>query len=169
MKYRTGNGYDVHVFAENRKLIIGGIEIPHDKGLAGHSDADVLLHSVTDALLGALALGDLGKHFPDTDKKYKDADSKDLLKEAYKLVKEKGYQLGNLDAVVVIEKPKLSPFIQKIRESIASILESNVDQISVKATTNEKLGFIGREEGIAAIAYQPADVLPTDNNISVDD
>jgi 2-C-methyl-D-erythritol 2,4-cyclodiphosphate synthase len=152
MKYRIGNGYDVHTFAEGRKLIIGGIEIPHDKGLVGHSDADVLLHSITDALLGAVALGDLGKHFPDTDKKYKDANSKILLKESYKLVKEKGYQLGNLDAVVVIEKPKLSPFIQKIRESIASILESNVDQISVKATTNEKLGFIGREEGIAAFA-----------------
>lgn len=152
MKYRIGNGYDVHTFAEGRKLIIGGIEIPHDKGLVGHSDADVLLHSITDALLGAVALGDLGKHFPDTDKKYKDANSKILLKESYKLVKEKGYKLGNVDAVVVIEKPKLSPFIQKIRESIASILESNVDQISVKATTNEKLGFIGREEGIAAFA-----------------
>ena len=150
MKYRIGNGYDVHAFAEGRKLIIGGIEIPHDKGLAGHSDADVLLHSITDALLGAVALGDMGKHFPDTDKNYKDADSKLLLLEAYKLLKEKGYQLGNLDAVVVIEKPKLSPFIQKIRENIAGILESNIDQISVKATTNEKLGFIGRDEGVAA-------------------
>jgi len=150
--YRTGNGFDVHAFAENRKLIIGGIEIPHNKGLAGHSDADVLLHAITDALLGAVALGDLGKHFPDTDKNYKDADSKILLKEAYKLVKEEGYKLGNLDAVVTLEKPKLSQFIQKIRETIATILESNIEQVSVKATTTEKLGFIGREEGIAAFA-----------------
>ena len=152
MKYRTGNGYDVHAFAENRKLIIGGIEIPHNKGLAGHSDADVLFHAITDALLGAVALGDLGKHFPDTDMKYKNADSKLLLKKAYKLVKEKGYRLGNLDAVVVLEKPKLSSFIEEIRESIANILESKIEQVSVKATTTEKLGFIGREEGIAAFA-----------------
>ena len=152
MEYRTGNGYDVHAYAEGRKLIIGGVEIPHGKGLAGHSDADVLLHSITDALLGAFALGDLGTHFPDTDEKYKDADSKVLLKEAYKLVKKEGYKLGNLDAVVVLEKPKLSPFIQKIRETIASILESKMEQVSVKATTNEKLGFIGREEGVAAFA-----------------
>ena len=129
MNIRIGNGYDVHAFAESRKLIIGGVEISHDKGLAGHSDADVLLHSITDALLGSLALGDLGKHFPDTDKKFKDANSKVLLNEAYKLVKEKGYRLGNLDAVVVLEKPKLSPFIQKIRETIARILESKRCQI----------------------------------------
>ena len=152
MNYRTGIGFDVHTFAENRKLIIGGIDIPHSKGLAGHSDADVLLHAITDALFGAVALGDLGKHFPDSDANYKDADSKLLLREAYELVKEKGYKLGNLDAVVALEKPKLSPFIQKIRERIATILESKVEQVSVKATTNEKLGFIGREEGIAAFA-----------------
>jgi 2-C-methyl-D-erythritol 2,4-cyclodiphosphate synthase len=152
MKYRTGNGFDVHAFTENRKLIIGGIEIQYSKGLAGHSDADVLLHSITDALLGAVALGDLGKHFPDTDKKYRDADSKVLLKEAYELVKEKGYKLGNLDAVVALEKPKLSHLIQEIRECIANILESKIEQVSVKATTSEKLGFIGREEGIAAFA-----------------
>ena len=152
MEYRTGNGYDVHAYAEGRKLIIGGVEIPHVKGLAGHSDADVLLHSITDALLGAVALGDLGTHFPDTDEKYKDADSKVLLKEAYKLVKKEGYKLGNLDAVVVLEKPKLSPFIHEIRETIASILESKMEQVSVKATTNEKLGFIGREEGVAVFA-----------------
>jgi 2-C-methyl-D-erythritol 2,4-cyclodiphosphate synthase len=152
MKYRTGNGFDVHAFTENRKLIIGGVEIPYSKGLAGHSDADVLLHSITDALLGAVALGDLGKHFPDTDKKYRDADSKVLLKEAYELVKEKGYKLGNLDAVVALEKPKLSHLIQEIRECIANILESKIEQVSVKATTSEKLGFIGREEGIAAFA-----------------
>ena len=152
MNYRTGIGFDVHAFAENRKLIIGGIDIPYSKGLAGHSDADVLLHAITDALFGAVALGDLGKHFPDSDANYKDADSKLLLREAYELVKEEGYKLGNLDAVVALEKPKLSPFIQKIRESIATILESKVEQVSVKATTNEKLGFIGREEGIAAFA-----------------
>ena len=152
MNYRTGIGFDVHAFAENRKLIIGGIDIPYSKGLAGHSDADVLLHSITDALFGAVALGDLGKHFPDSDANYKDADSKLLLREAYELVKEEGYKLGNLDAVVALEKPKLSPFIQKIRESIATILESKVGQVSVKATTNEKLGFIGREEGIAGFA-----------------
>jgi 2-C-methyl-D-erythritol 2,4-cyclodiphosphate synthase len=150
--YRTGIGYDVHAFTENRKLIIGGIEIPFNKGLAGHSDADVLLHAITDALLGALALGDLGKHFPDSDEKYKDADSKLLLKKVYQLVKKEKYQLGNLDAVVTLEKPKLSPFILKIRESIATILESKIEQVSVKATTSEKLGFIGREEGIAAFA-----------------
>ncbi|MEJ2196721.1 MAG: 2-C-methyl-D-erythritol 2,4-cyclodiphosphate synthase [Ignavibacteriaceae bacterium] len=150
--YRTGIVYDVHAFTENRKLIIGGIEIPFNKGLAGHSDADVLLHAITDALLGALALGDLGKHFPDSDEKYKDADSKLLLKKVYQLVKKEKYQLGNLDAVVTLEKPKLSPFILKIRESIATILESKIEQVSVKATTSEKLGFIGREEGIAAFA-----------------
>jgi len=150
--YRTGIGYDVHAFTENRKLIIGGIEIPFNKGLAGHSDADVLLHAITDALLGTLALGDLGKHFPDSDEKYKDADSKLLLKKVYQLVKKEKYQLGNLDAVVTLEKPKLSPFILKIRESIATILESKIEQVSVKATTSEKLGFIGREEGIAAFA-----------------
>ena len=152
MNYRTGIGFDVHAFAENRKLIIGGIDIPYSKGLAGHSDADVLLHAITDALFGAVALGDLGKHFPDSDANYKDADSKLLLREAYDLVKEEGYKLGNLDAVVALEKPKLSPFIQKMRESIATILESKIEQVSVKATTNEKLGFIGREEGIAAFA-----------------
>ena len=152
MNYRTGIGFDVHAFAENRKLIIGGIEIPFNRGLAGHSDADVLLHAITDALLGAVALGDIGKHFPDSDEKYKDVDSKLLLKEAYQLVKKGKYKLGNLDAVITLEKPKLSPFIQNIRESIAEVLECKVEQVSVKATTSEKLGFIGREEGIAAFA-----------------
>ena len=152
MNYRTGIGFDVHAFVENRKLIIGGIEIPFNKGLAGHSDADVLLHAITDALLGAVALGDIGKHFPDSDEKYKDVDSKLLLKEAYQLVKKGKYKLGNLDAVITLEKPKLSPFIQNIRESIAEVLECKVEQVSVKATTSEKLGFIGREEGIAAFA-----------------
>ena len=152
MNYRTGIGFDVHAFAENRKLIIGGIEIPFRKGLAGHSDADVLLHAITDALLGAVALGDIGQHFPDSDEKFRGADSKLLLKKAYQFVKNEKYKLGNLDAVITLENPKLSPFIQKIRESIAKILESKIEQVSVKATTSEKLGFIGREEGIAAFA-----------------
>jgi len=142
----------VHAFAENRKLIIGGIEIPFRKGLAGHSDADVLLHAITDALLGAVALGDIGQHFPDSDEKFRGADSKLLLKRAYQFVKNEKYKLVNLDAVIALENPKLSPFIQKIRESIAKILESKIEQVSVKATTSEKLGFIGREEGIAAFA-----------------
>jgi len=152
MKYRTGIGYDVHAFADNRKLIIGGIEIPHHKGLAGHSDADVLLHAITDALLGALALGDIGKHFPDTDKQFKDVDSTILLKKTYQLIKEKGYKIGNIDSVVVLQKPKLAEYIPQIQEKISSILETGTDQISIKATTTEGLGFIGREEGISAFA-----------------
>lgn len=152
MKYRTGIGYDVHAFADNRKLIIGGIEIPHHKGLAGHSDADVLLHAITDALLGALALGDIGKHFPDTDEHFKDVDSAILLKKTYQLIKEKGYKIGNIDSVVVLQKPKLAEYIPQIQEKISSILEADVDQISIKATTTEGLGFIGREEGISAFA-----------------
>ncbi len=150
MKYRTGIGFDVHAFADDRKLIIGGIEIPYKKGLAGHSDADVLLHAITDALLGSLALGDLGKHFPDTDQKYKDADSKILLKDSYNLIKEKGYKIGNIDAVISAQEPKLSPYINEIRKVISKLLETEIENISVKATTTEKLGFIGREEGIAA-------------------
>ena len=149
---RTGFGFDVHAFSEGRKLIIGGIEIPHDKGLLGHSDADVLLHAISDALLGALALGDIGQHFPDTDEKYKNADSSLLLKNVYSLITQKGYFLGNLDAVIAAQKPKLAPYILKMREHIAALLNSGADRISVKATTTEKLGFTGREEGIAAYA-----------------
>ena len=152
MKYRTGIGFDVHAFADNRKLIIGGIEIPHHKGLAGHSDADVLLHAITDALLGALALGDIGKHFPDTDEQFKDVDSAILLKKTYQLIKEKGYKIGNIDSVVALQEPKLAKYILQIREKISSILEAGIDQISIKATTTEGLGFIGREEGISAFA-----------------
>lgn len=150
MKYRTGNGFDVHAFADDRKLIIGGVEIPFKKGLAGHSDADVLLHAITDALLGSLALGDLGKHFPDTDPKYKNADSKILLKGSYNLIKEKGYKIGNIDAVVTAQQPKLSAFIDEMREVISKLLDTKIENVSVKATTTEKLGFVGREEGIAA-------------------
>ncbi|MCH7721768.1 MAG: 2-C-methyl-D-erythritol 2,4-cyclodiphosphate synthase [Bacteroidetes bacterium] len=152
MKYRTGIGFDVHAFADNRKLIIGGIEIPHHKGLAGHSDADVLLHAITDALLGALALGDIGKHFPDTDEQFKDVDSAILLKKTYQLIKEKGYKIGNIDSVVALQEPKLAEYILQIQEKISSILEAGIDQISIKATTTEGLGFIGREEGISAFA-----------------
>ena len=151
-RFRTGIGFDVHAFAENRKLIIGGIEIPFGKGLLGHSDADVLLHAISDALLGAASLGDIGQHFPDTDPKYKNADSKILLQKAYELVERKGYVLGNVDAVVAMQKPKLSPFILKMKEKIAEILKTDVEQISIKATTTEKLGFVGREEGVSAFA-----------------
>ena len=152
MKYRTGIGFDVHAFAEDRKLIIGGVDIPYEKGLAGHSDADVLLHSITDALLGSLALGDLGKHFPDSDQKHKDADSKILLRDAYNLIKEKGFKIGNIDAVVTAQKPKLSPYIDDIRKVISNLLDTEIENVSVKATTTEKLGFVGREEGVAAFS-----------------
>ncbi len=149
---RIGYGFDVHAFAEGRKLILGGIEIPFELGLQGHSDADVLLHAITDALLGALALGDIGKHFPDNDPEFKNIDSKILLKRAYEIVQEKGFTLGNLDATVVAEEPKLSPYIESIRESIAKVLKVDVNQVSVKATTSEKMGFAGRKEGISCSA-----------------
>jgi 2-C-methyl-D-erythritol 2,4-cyclodiphosphate synthase len=152
MKYRTGIGYDVHAFADDRKLIIGGVEIDYEKGLAGHSDADVLLHAITEALLGSLALGDMGKHFPDTDQKYKDADSKILLKHSYNLIKEKGFKIGNIDAVVTAQKPKLSPYIDDMRKIISKLLDTEIENVSVKATTSEKLGFVGREEGVAAFS-----------------
>ena len=149
---RIGIGYDVHRLEEGRKLIIGGVAIPHHLGLLGHSDADVLLHAVTDALLGALALGDIGKHFPDTDERYKDQDSRLFLRLAYDLVKKEGYQLGNLDCVLMAQKPKLAPYIDRMRACLAEDLETTLGQISVKATTTEKLGFVGKEEGIAAQA-----------------
>ena len=149
---RIGIGYDVHRLEEGRKLIIGGVTIPHHLGLLGHSDADVLLHAVTDALLGALALGDIGKHFPDTDERYKDQDSRLFLRLAYDLVKKEGYQLGNLDCVLMAQKPKLAPYMDKMRACLAEDLETTLGQISVKATTTEKLGFVGKEEGIAAQA-----------------
>ncbi|MBN6187439.1 2-C-methyl-D-erythritol 2,4-cyclodiphosphate synthase [Aneurinibacillus sp. BA2021] len=149
---RIGQGFDVHQLTEGRKLIIGGVEIPYEKGLLGHSDADVLLHAVTDAILGALGLGDIGTHFPDTDAAYKDADSQVLLREVWKLVKEKGYAIGNLDATIIAQKPKMAPYIDQMREVIASCVESDKDRINVKATTTEKLGFAGRGEGIASMA-----------------
>lgn len=150
--FKIGFGYDVHKLVEGRKLILGGVEIPHEKGLLGHSDADALLHSICDALLGALALGDIGKHFPDTDPKYKNADSKILLTEVYKLIKERSYKLGNLDSTIVIEKPKMAPHILKMRENISSILECGIEQVSVKATTSESMGFVGTEEGVKVYA-----------------
>lgn len=149
---RIGHGYDVHRLIEGRKLILGGVEIPYKKGLDGHSDADVLLHAVMDALLGAAALGDIGKHFPDTDEKYKGADSLILLSEVGNIIEKAGYRVGNVDATVIAQKPKLAPFIEKMRENIAEALKVEINQISVKATTEEKLGFTGDGSGIAAHA-----------------
>lgn len=150
--FRIGQGFDVHAFTENRSCIIGGIEIPHEKGLLGHSDADVLLHTIADACLGAIGAGDIGKHFPDTDPTFKNADSQQLLAHVWQLVSEKGYQLGNLDCTVIAQRPKMAPYIEQIKQNIARILVVDPDQINVKATTTEKLGFTGREEGIASQA-----------------
>lgn len=147
---RVGMGYDVHKLVENRKLILGGVEIPHEKGLLGHSDADVLLHAIMDSILGALALGDIGKHFPDTDEKYKGADSMKLLEFVYNLIKEKGYVIGNLDATIIAQAPKMAPHIQTMRANIAKVLNTDTDNINVKATTEEGLGFTGNKEGISA-------------------
>ncbi|MEC5269228.1 2-C-methyl-D-erythritol 2,4-cyclodiphosphate synthase [Heyndrickxia coagulans] len=150
--FRIGQGFDVHRFGEGRPLMIGGVEIPYEKGLLGHSDADVLLHAVADACLGAIGEGDIGRHFPDTDAAFKDADSAALLAHVFRLVKQKGYKLGNLDCTIIAQKPKMAPYIGKMRETIAHILEAENGQVNVKATTTEKLGFAGREEGIAAQA-----------------
>lgn len=147
---RVGMGYDVHKLVENRKLILGGVEIEHEKGLLGHSDADVLLHAIMDSILGALALGDIGKHFPDTDEKYKGADSMKLLEHAYNLIKEKGYAIGNLDATIIAQAPKMAPHIQKMRENIARVLNTDINNVNVKATTEEGLGFTGNKEGISS-------------------
>ena len=151
-KIRIGHGYDVHRLVENRKLILGGVEIPFERGLLGHSDADVLLHAISDALLGAVALGDIGKHFPDTDPRYAGADSMLLLKEVVQLVRNEGYQVGNLDATILCQRPKLAGFISAMRENIAACCEIPVSDVSVKATTEEKLGFTGSGEGIAVHA-----------------
>lgn len=147
---RIGHGYDVHAFAEDRKCIIGGVEIPCEKGLLGHSDADVLLHAVSDSLLGAAALGDIGKHFPDTDPKYRGANSLELLSRVVELLARKGYKVVNIDGTVIAQVPKLAPHIDKMRENIAEVLGVDVECVSVKATTEEKLGFTGRKEGISA-------------------
>ena len=152
MNYRIGYGFDVHSFAENRKLIIGGVEIPFDRGLEGHSDADVLLHAISDALLGSLSLGDIGHHFPNTDPRWKDVDSSIILKECNNLVLQHGYKISNIDSMLAVEAPKIYPHIEKMKEKIAQVLGISADQISIKATTTEKLGFIGRSEGVVAIA-----------------
>ena len=148
--FRIGHGYDVHKLEEGKKFIIGGIEIDHDKGAVGHSDADVVIHVICDALLGALSLGDIGKHFPDTDNIYKGIDSKILLKKVIKLVKEEKCQISNVDVTILLQKPKLRNFIDSMRDTLSNIMEINKSQISVKATTTEGLGFVGREEGVAA-------------------
>lgn len=152
MSFRIGSGIDFHRLAEGRKLIIGGILIPHHKGAVGHSDADVLLHAICDALLGALALGDIGKHFPDTDNSFKDIDSKILLQRSLMLVTGKGFKVVNVDSTVVLQSPKIAAFIPQMQSVIADILQIEINDVSIKATTAEKLGFIGREEGLTAHA-----------------
>lgn len=147
---RIGHGYDVHKLEDGKKFVIGGIEIDHYKGAVGHSDADVVIHVICDALLGALSLGDIGKHFPDTDNKYKGIDSKILLQKVMNLVSEKKYQISNVDVTILLQKPKLRNYIDSIRDSLSKIMEISISQISVKATTTEGLGFVGREEGVAA-------------------
>jgi len=150
--YRIGNGYDVHKMVEGRKLILGGVEIPYEKGLLGHSDADVLVHAIMDAMLGALALGDIGKHFPDTDEKYRGINSMHLLSHVWELIKSKGYEIVNIDSIVVMERPKIKAVIPEMALNIAKILETSVENISVKATTEEKLGFTGTGEGVKSYA-----------------
>ena len=149
---RIGHGYDVHRFAEGRKCIIGGVDIPHHVGLLGHSDADVLVHAVMDAVIGALALGDIGHLFPDTDQSFKDADSIELCARVADVMRQKGYKIGNVDATVIAQKPKMAPHIDQMRKNIAKALGADVENVSVKATTEEKLGFTGQELGIAAHA-----------------
>lgn len=152
MRIRVGFGYDVHILAEDRDLWLGGIKIAHKKGLVGHSDADVLLHAICDALLGAANLRDIGFHFPDTAGEYKDIDSKILLKRTLEVLSEKGYRVGNIDATICAEQPKINPHIPAMQKVIAEILEIDIDDISIKATTSEKVGFVGREEGFTAYA-----------------
>jgi len=149
---RIGTGFDVHALVPGRKLVIGGVTVPHDRGLDGHSDADVLLHAIGDAILGALALGDLGKHFPDSDPRLKNADSRALLRHIAGLMRERGYAVGNVDATVIAQAPRLAPHVPAMRANVAADLGCRPDDVSVKATTTERLGFPGREEGIAAMA-----------------
>ncbi|HGS9333752.1 TPA: 2-C-methyl-D-erythritol 2,4-cyclodiphosphate synthase [Clostridioides difficile] len=147
---RIGLGYDVHKLTEDRKLIIGGVEIPHDKGLLGHSDADVLIHAIMDSILGALALGDIGKHFPDTDEEYKGADSMKLLEHVYNLITSKGYKISNIDSTIIAQSPKMAPYIESMRSNISKVLNTDIDNINIKATTEEGLGFTGAKQGIAS-------------------
>ena len=158
--FRTGIGFDAHALAEGRPLVIGGVNIPHSRGLLGHSDADVLVHAVMDAILGALALGDIGEHFPDTEDEFEGANSLELLSCVQKMIEDKGYCCENLDSIIIAEKPKLKSYIGEMRENLASVLKINVDQLSIKATTTEHMGFTGREEGIVAQAM----VLLKSNN-----
>ena len=152
MDIRIGNGYDVHKLVEGRDLILGGVKIQHEKGLLGHSDADVLIHAIMDAILGAMAKEDIGYHFPDTSDDYLDIDSRVLLRRVYAMVKEEGYSISNIDATVIMQRPKLRPYIDEMRENIAKDLELSIYRVSVKATTTENLGFEGREEGVSCIA-----------------
>ena len=152
MSYRIGQGIDFHQLAEGRELWIGGIQIPHTKGCVAHSDGDVLLHAICDALLGAVSLGDIGQHFPDTDATYKNADSKVLLRRCYSMVREKGFWLVNIDCTLLLEAPKIRPYVEQMQHTIANILHMSAEDISIKATTAEKLSFIGREEGVVATA-----------------
>lgn len=152
MDIRIGNGYDVHKLVEGRDLILGGVKIDYEKGLLGHSDADVLIHAIMDAILGAMAKEDIGYHFPDTSDDYLDIDSRVLLRRVYAMVKEEGYSISNIDATVIMQRPKLRPYIDEMRDNIAKDLELSIDRVSVKATTTENLGFEGREEGVSAIA-----------------
>lgn len=152
MKIRTGFGYDVHAFVEGRALWLGGVKVEHPRGLAGHSDADVLIHAICDALLGAANLGDIGLHFPDTSAEYRNIDSKILLSRTMEMLRMSGYELGNVDATVVAEEPKLQPYIQTMQQTLAEVMQVDPDDLSIKATTSEKLGFTGRGEGIAAYA-----------------
>lgn len=149
---RIGQSIDIHQLVEGRKLILGGVEIPYKKGLKGHSDADVLLHAIIESIIGALGEGDIGKHFPDTDDRYKGISSMILLEETYKLITEKGYKIGNVDAIIMTEQPKMAPHIPTMRHNIAKVLHCDVTQINVKATRGEKLGFVGRGEGIVSQA-----------------
>ena len=166
---RVGMGYDVHKLVEGRDLIMGGVHIPHEKGLLGHSDADVLLHAISDALLGAAALGDIGKHFPDTDPKYKGADSLKLLEHVGKLLDEKLYVIENIDATIIAQRPKMAPHIPKMRENIAGALGLDVDQVNVKATTEEGLGFTGSGEGISSQAICAIEKITNYNSYTVAD
>ena len=152
MAYRIGFGIDFHQMVEDRDLWIGGVKVPHHKGAKGHSDADVLLHAICDAMLGALALGDIGVHFPDTDQAYKNIDSKILLEKSYHLIKAKGYHVVNVDSSLCLEAPKIKPYVAAMQEAIAAILDLDITDVSVKATTTEKMGFVGREEGLVAYA-----------------
>lgn len=150
--FRIGHGYDVHKLTEGRKLILGGVDIPHETGLLGHSDADVLVHAIMDSMLGALALGDIGKHFPDTDERYKGADSMALFEKVCEIIKNEGYEISNIDSTICAQAPKLAPFILAMRENIARVAKLDLSQVSVKATTEEKLGFTGQKQGISATA-----------------